>query len=124
MEHQKILNLLNEPSDSKFVARKWSIVNDLPNVNYGVGNEIIYNTEILKFSLYNDAYTLLRSDITVTAAPRTYVSFKNCALFTKFITKIDSTKIDDVEGLNFVMPIYNLIEYSSNYSKTTGSLWF
>ena len=124
MEHQKILNLLNEPSDSKFVARKWSIVNDLPNVNYGVGKEIIYNTEILKFSLYNDAYILVRSDITVTAAPGTYVSFKNCAPFTKFITKINSPKIDDAEGLNFVMPIYNLIEYSSNYSKTTGSLWF
>ena len=22
------------------------------------------------------------------------------------------------------MPMYNLIEYSSNYSETTGSLWF
>ena len=47
---------------------------------------------------------------------------KNCAPFTKCITKIDEAKIDDAEDL--VMPMYNLIEYSSNYSETTWSLWF
>ena len=41
MEHQKILNLLNEQNDSKFVARKWNIVNDQSNGNYDVGKEII-----------------------------------------------------------------------------------
>ena len=46
MEHQKILNLLNEAGDSKFVTRKWSIVNDQSNVNYDVGNKIIYNAEV------------------------------------------------------------------------------
>ena len=57
MEHQKILNLLNEARDSKFVARKWNIVNDQSNVNYHEGNEIICNTEMLKYNLcdYNDA---------------------------------------------------------------------
>ena len=54
----------------------------------------------------------------------TQVSFKNCAPFTKCITKIDGATIDDAEDLDLVMPIYNLIEYSSNYSETTGSLWF
>ena len=70
MEHQKILNLLNEASDSKFVTRKQNIVNDQSNVNYDVGNEIIYNTEILKSNLcdFNDAYILGKGDITVTAA--------------------------------------------------------
>ena len=52
------------------------------------------------------------------------VAFKNCAPFTKCITKIDGTTIDDAEDLDFVMSMYNLIEYSSNYSETTGSLWF
>ena len=47
MEHQTILNLLKEPNDSKFVTRKWN-VNDQSNVNYDVGIEIIYNTEVLK----------------------------------------------------------------------------
>ena len=28
MENQKILNLLNGASDSKFLTRKWNIVND------------------------------------------------------------------------------------------------
>ena len=40
------------------------------------------------------------------------------------ITKIDERTIDDAENLDLVMPVYNLIEYSSNYSETTGSIWF
>ena len=43
MEHKKILNLLNEANDSKFVTRKWNIVNDNSKANYGEGNEITYN---------------------------------------------------------------------------------
>ena len=121
MEHQKIC-LLNEPND---YSRKWNIVNDQPNANYDVGNEIIFNTEVLKSNLcdYNDAYILVRGDITVVATPATQVTFKNCAPFTKFITKRDGTTIDDVEDLDLIMSMYNLIEYNSNYSETTGSLW-
>ena len=51
MEHQKILNVLNESNDSKFVTRNWNIVNDKSDVNYSVRNEISYNTEVLKFTL-------------------------------------------------------------------------
>ena len=50
MEHQIILNLLNEASDSKFVTRKWNIVNDSLKWNYDSANEITYNTEVLKKS--------------------------------------------------------------------------
>ena len=126
MEHQKILSLLNEANDSKFVARKWNTVNDQSTANYDVGNEIIYNTEVLKDNIcdYNDAYILVRGDITVAAAPAAQVSFKNCAPFTKCITKIDETTVDDAEDLDSVMLMYNLIEYSLNCSETTGSLWF
>ena len=35
----------------------------------------------------------------------------------------NNTQIDNVEYIDIVMPIYNLIEYSGNYSKTSGSLW-
>ena len=42
---------MNEANNSKFVTRKWNIVNDQSNGNYGVGNEIIYNTEVLKSNL-------------------------------------------------------------------------
>ena len=47
MEHQKILNLLNEANDSKFVTRKWNIDYDNSKANHDVGKEIIYNTEVL-----------------------------------------------------------------------------
>ena len=60
MEHQKILNLLNDENDSKFVKRKWNIANENSNGNYDAGNEITYNTEVLKSNLcnYNDAYVI------------------------------------------------------------------
>ena len=51
----------------------------------------------------------------------TQVSFKNCV---PYITKIDGTTADDDEDLELVMLMYILLEYSSNYSETTGSLWF
>ena len=47
MEHQKILNLLNEENDSKIVTRKWNTANDQSNASYGVRNEITYNPEVL-----------------------------------------------------------------------------
>ena len=57
MEHQKILDLLSETNDCKFVTRKWNIVNDNSKTNYGVGSGSTYNTEVLKLNLcdYNNA---------------------------------------------------------------------
>ena len=90
---------------------EWNIVNDQSNPNYGVGNEITYNTEVLKSNLcdYNDTYILVRGNISTIGHQTTQVAFKNCASFTKCITKIDGTTIDDAEGLDLVMPMYNLI---------------
>ena len=51
------------------------------------------------------------------------VIFRNCAPFTNCISKISNTQIDNAEYIDIVMPMYNLIEYSDNYSKTSGSLW-
>ena len=119
MEHQKILNLLNEASDSEFATRKWNIVNNNWKAYYGVQNEIKFNTEVLKPNLcdYDDAKVLVRSDITVTAAPATQVAFKNCAPFTKCMdVNFDGTTIDDAENLDLTLTMYNSIEYSSNYS--------
>ena len=102
MEHQKILNLLNEANDSKFVTRKWNIVNDNSKTNHGVGSAIIYNTKVLKSNLfdYNNVYILVTRDITITGHPATQVAFENCTPFTKCITKIDGTTIHDAENLN------------------------
>ena len=44
----KIFDLLNKANNSKFVKRKWNIVNDNSNANCSVGNEIKYKTELLK----------------------------------------------------------------------------
>ena len=120
------INLLNEANDSKFVARKWNIVNDNSNANCSIGNEITYNTEVLKSNLcgYNGAYIFARGDATVKASPQIQVAFTNCAPSTKCITKIDGTTIDDAENLDLVVPMYNLIEHSSNCSGTTGKLCF
>ena len=51
------------------------------------------------------------------------VIFKDCALFTKCITKINNTRTDNAEYIDTVMPMCNLIEYSENYSKISASLW-
>ena len=51
------------------------------------------------------------------------VAFKNCAPFTICISEINNTQIDNCKDIDIVMPMYNLIEYSNNYAKTSGSLW-
>ena len=109
MKHKKILNLLNEPSDYKFVTQKWNIVND--QTNYDGGNETIYNPEVLKYNLcdYNNVYILVRGNLTVIGHNVTQVAFNNCAPFTKCITKIDKTTVDDDEELNLVISMYNLL---------------
>ena len=49
--------------------------------------------------------------------------FKNCAPFINCISEINNTQIDNAKDIDIVMPMYNLIEYSDNYAKTTRSLW-
>ena len=67
----KNYKILNGANDSKFVIRKWNTVNDNSKANYNIGNEITYNTKVLKSKLYdyNDTYILVKGDITVTGAP-------------------------------------------------------
>ena len=81
---------------------------------------------------YSDAYILLKGNIFANnAAPpaadpnntNKKVIVINCAPFTNCISKINNTQIDNAEYIDIVMPMYNLIEYSDNYSKTSGSLW-
>ena len=49
--------------------------------------------------------------------------FKNNASFINWNLKINGVKIDNAEDLDVTMLMYNLLEYSKNYRKTTGSLW-
>ena len=43
--------------------------------------------------------------------------------YQKLISDINNTQIDNAKDIEIVIPMYNLIEYSDNYSKTSGSLW-
>ena len=76
---------------------------------------------------YSDAYIVVKGKIIVTNADNDAydkkLAFKNNAPFTSCISKINNTLTDNAEDLDVVMPEYNLIEYSKNYRKTTGSLW-
>ena len=51
------------------------------------------------------------------------IVFKNCAAFSDCICQINNTQIDNARDIDVVMPMYNLMEYSDNYSKASGSLW-
>ena len=86
MEYQKILILLAEASHSKFVTRKWNIVNYKSNTNCDAGND----TEVLKSNLcdFNDGYISVKGDITMIGHQGIQVAFKNCAQSTKCITRI------------------------------------
>ena len=53
----------------------------------------------------------------------TKAALKNCPPFTKCVTHINDEHADNADDLDIVMPMYNLIEYSNNYSDTSGSLW-
>ena len=90
----------------------------------------MFKTTMLRSSLcdYADAYVLVKGIITITGAENDAaarraderirrVIFKNCAPFTKCISKINDTEIDNAQDIDIVMPIYYLIEYSDSYSK-------
>ena len=83
------------------------------------------------FCDYNDACTLVKGTITApnTAAAGVAVTntnkkvvFKNCAPFTSCKTEINDTQVNYAEDIDIIMPMYNLIEYSNAYSKTSGNL--
>ena len=118
---------------SKFRTRNWVEINDEAKGTHSPNKQIKFKTSMLwsSFYEYSDAYILVKGNITVNntanagAANNTNkkVIFKNCAPYTNCISKINNTQIDDAEYTDIVMPMYNLIEYSDNYSKTSGSLW-
>ena len=136
MEYQKIVNLLDNASNqsSKFRTRNWVEINDDKRGTY-TSNDIKFKTTMLRSNLcdYADVCILVKGTITITGAgddPAARqaderdkgVMFKNCARFTKCISRINNTDTDTAQDIIVVMSMYSLIEYSDNYSKT-GSLW-
>ena len=124
--------MLESTSDnlSKFRTRNWVEINDESRGNYANG-DIKFKTTMLRSNLcnYDDSYILVKGTITITGsagspARRTEaqslaarqaderdkeVTFKNCAPFTKSISRINNADIDNAHDINIVMPMYNLI---------------
>ena len=110
--------------------RKWYIINDQNDGQYGRGNEndptIKFETKVIKQNLcdYSDTYILVTGDKKVAdVAANTNVAFKNCAPFTRCVTHINDEHVETGENLHIIMPMYNLLEYSDNYADSSGSLY-
>ena len=131
MKYQKIINLLNNtPSHpTKFRTKEWVEINDDKRGTYKINSQIKFKASVLKSSLcdYSDAYILLSGTITITVEGADHAGkrldkrekgliFKNCAPFTDSISETNNTQIVHAKNADVVMPKYNLIEYSDNYS--------
>ena len=141
MEYDKINNLLlsedNESEKlSKFVTREYIRVNSLSNT-YNENKSIRFKTPMLRSNLCDssDAYILVKGTITVTAPAvnnnannirdkrNRPIILKNNAPYVSCIRRINGELIEDADDLDIVMSMYNLLEYSKNYTKTIGSLY-
>ena len=149
MEYQKIINLLDNTSNQhqinhlnlgqtiglkKMMTYMEHITNNQTNIpiQHITSSHIKFKTSMLKSSLcHYNVYILVGGTISVedtsatgAAANNTNrnVKFKNCAPFTDCRSKINNTKVDNAKDIDVVKSMYNLIEYSNNYSKT-ASLW-
>ena len=92
---------------------------------YKQGDTIKFETETIKSSLwdYSDAFILVTGNITITADNDTDVAFKDCAKFSTCKTVINDVFVDEANHIYIAMLMYNLIEYSDNYSDTSTLLW-
>ena len=135
MEYQKIKNLLGTTIDEirRIITKKWVEVHDQSgsaDYTYKPNKQIRFKISMLRSNLcdYYDAYIVVKGDIVLTRANgrraidirNRILAFKNSASFTNCISKINNVLADNAEDLDIVMPMYNLLEYSKNYRKTTG----
>ena len=136
MENQKIINLLDKiDTDSKhFATKKWYIINDENNTNYGVNKDtgpnnpdtIKYDTRVLKPNLcdYAEACILVDGIIRRTGGNNsTRLALENCTPFTKCNLEINDERVDTAQNLDITMPMYNLIEYSDNFQDSSATLY-
>ena len=116
----------------RFITKKWIKVHDQSGNaedRYKLSKQIRFKTSMLRSDLcdFNGAYIVVKGSITDTDPDNNAydkkLAFKNNAPFVSCILKINNTFSDNAEDLDIVKPMYNLIEYSKNSSKTTGSFW-
>ena len=137
MKYQKIKSLLGTMIDEmpRFITKKWVEVYDqLSSADrYKPNKQIRLKTSMLRSDLcdYSDAYIVVTVDTTLTKSNKRgiidkknrFLTFKDNAPFTNCISKNNNVLIGNAEDLDNVMPMYNLLEYSKNYRKTTGNFW-
>ena len=132
MEFNKIDNLLGPAHDEvpRFITKKWIEVQSQSGSTYNTSTPIRFRTSMLRSDLcdYSDAYVWVKGTITVTN-PNNNANFdrrltlKNNAPFISCVSKINGELVENAEDLDIVISMYNLLEYSKNYEKTSGSLF-
>ena len=112
------------------MTRKWIELNDFSHGQYSVSKNIRFAAPMLTSDLfdYSDAYIVTKETTTVYDSNANNrinreLVFKNNALFRSCMLKVNNTFIDSTKELHIVISIYNLSEYSNNYSMMSGSLW-
>ena len=132
MKFNKINSLLGPAHDKvpRFITKKWIEVQSQSGNTYNTSKPIRFKTSMLKSDLcdYSDAYVWVKGKITVTnpndnANFNKELIFKNNAPFILCISKINGELAENAEDLDIVTPMYNLLKYSKNYEKTSGSLF-
>ena len=132
MKYLKVINLLdntlNQPS--KFRTKKRIAINDGARGTYNTNSQIKFKTSMLKSSLcdYSDTYILVSGTITITGdedndAAKQADEINKRVKFIDCISETNKTQIDNTRGVDVVMLMFDLTEYSDNCSKTSGSVW-
>ena len=109
--------------------RIWIEVNDLSGGQYFVKKNIKFKIPMLRSDMcdYSDEYIAVKGRISATSTNNANRKNKKLArksnyLFRSCISKINRTFIDNTEDLGIVIPTYNLLEFSDNYSMASGTL--
>ena len=134
MGYNKITNLLGKLDKDeipKFTTIKLIEIFDQSDGTYNKNKDIRFKTNQLRNDLcdFNDAYIVVTGKITVTIpgnddnVDNRKVFLKNSAPFFNCTLRINSQLIEDAQDLDIVIPMYNLLYYSKNFRKTTGSFW-
>ena len=134
MEYQKNTNFLGTTLDEvpRFITKKWVEVHDQSGSaddRYKPNKQISFKTSMLRSDLcyFSDAYIVVKGDITLTKTHRKgiidirnrFLASKNKAPFTNCISKINNVLTDNVKDLDTVIPMYNFLEYTKKYRRTT-----
>ena len=132
MEFIKINNLFGPAHDKvpRFITKSWIEVQSQSGSTFNTSKPIRFKTSMLRSDLcdYSDAYVWVKRTITVTNSDNSVnfdrrLTLKNNAPFISCISKMNSELVENAEDLDIVMPMYNLLKYSKNYEKTSGSLF-